>query len=237
MAKLTATQIAMVAWNIGIHDEPTMARAVAVALAESGGNTNAHNPNANTGDNSYGLWQINMLGAMGPARRKQFDIAKNEDLFNPATNAKAMMILSNYGRNWAPWSTFKNNAYMKHINIAKAAAKDVVGKAKAASPSNPLQHLFDVAGMAGNVVGGAVGSVASGLDIGGTITASVNSIGASFMRLGLNVFAVILASVLIILAIVIMLRAPLGKAASTVAGVAGPGKVGKAAGKFAKVVK
>ena len=33
-----------------------------IALAESGGNPNAHNENAGTGDNSYGLWQINIIG-------------------------------------------------------------------------------------------------------------------------------------------------------------------------------
>ena len=37
----------------------------AIAMAESGSNAEAHNDNANTGDNSYGLWQINMLGSMG----------------------------------------------------------------------------------------------------------------------------------------------------------------------------
>jgi Lysozyme like domain len=40
----------------------------AIEQAESRGNPKAHNTNARTGDNSYGLWQINMLGRMGPAR-------------------------------------------------------------------------------------------------------------------------------------------------------------------------
>ena len=52
---------------------PVMA---AIGLAESVGNPRAHNPNASTGDNSYGLMQINMLGAMGPERRAAFGIQK-----------------------------------------------------------------------------------------------------------------------------------------------------------------
>jgi hypothetical protein len=41
--------------------------AVAIALAESGGNPAAHNPVPP--DDSWGLWQINMRGHLGPVRR------------------------------------------------------------------------------------------------------------------------------------------------------------------------
>jgi len=85
--------------------------AEAVARAESGGNASAHNTNAGTGDNSYGLFQINMLGAMGPARLKQYGLRSNNDLLNPTTNARVAYQMSNSGTNWSPWSTFKNGAY------------------------------------------------------------------------------------------------------------------------------
>lgn len=237
MARYTATQIAMVAWNVGIRDEPTIARAVAIALAESDGNTQAHNDDASTGDNSYGLWQINMIGAMGPARRAQFDIARNEDLFDPMTNGRAMYKISNGGRNWAPWSTFKNNAYMRHINTGKAAAKDVLARVKAASPTNPASWIFEQIAGVQESVGGVGQSIAKGFDVGGAISASFNSLSQSLMRLGLNTFAVIIAVILIVLAVLIMLRAPLGNAANKVAGVAGPGKVKNAATTVGKVVK
>jgi len=237
MAHFTATQIGMVAWNAGIHDEPTLARAVAIALAESGGNAAAHNTNAATGDDSYGLWQINMTGAMGPARRKAFDIASNDALLDPQTNARAMFQVSNSGANWAPWSAFKSNAYMKHINAGKSAAKEVVGKAAAESPGNPVSWVFTQFTSGTGTAGNIVGNLAKGLDVGGAISASFNSLGASIMRLGLNAFAVIFAAILIILAIVIMLRAPMGKIAATVVGVAGPGKVAKGAAKVANAAK
>ncbi len=101
--------------------------AYAVAMAESGGRSTAHNPNASTGDNSYGLFQINMLGAMGPARRKQYGLSSNNDLFNPLTNAKVAYKLSKGGTNWSPWSTYKNGAYKKYMGSINFSALSAVG--------------------------------------------------------------------------------------------------------------
>jgi hypothetical protein len=100
----------------------TTAVAVAIAWAESGGNAMAHNNNASTGDDSYGLWQINMLGGMGPRRRALFGIKENDDLFDPRTNANAMFKLwMNKGRQFTDWSTYKNGVYKTHLDKARAA--------------------------------------------------------------------------------------------------------------------
>jgi len=72
----------------------------AVAMRESRGDPNAFNGNQNTGDQSYGLFQINMLGAMGPARRKQFGLKSNDDLLDPLTNAKVAFKLTKGGTDW-----------------------------------------------------------------------------------------------------------------------------------------
>jgi hypothetical protein len=82
-----------------------------IVMAESGGNANAHNGNAGTGDNSYGLAQINMLGSMGEARLKQFGLAAYNDLYDPLTNLKVAYALSDGGRNFTPWTTFTSGAY------------------------------------------------------------------------------------------------------------------------------
>jgi hypothetical protein len=76
----------------------------ALAGAESGFNPRSHNPVGR--DNSYGLWQINMLGSMGPARRREFGLSSNEELFDPMKNAKAAWGISSGGKNWKPWSTW-----------------------------------------------------------------------------------------------------------------------------------
>lgn len=97
-----------------------VAIAVAVAIAESGGNTHAHN--GLSPDNSYGLWQINMLGSMGPARRQQFGISTNEALFDPAVNARAMAAISSGGSNWQPWTTYTRGTYRLFMARGEAAA-------------------------------------------------------------------------------------------------------------------
>ena len=115
---LSDAQIAGAAKSAGFSGA-NLSKAVAVALAESGGNTRAHN--AVPPDNSYGLWQINMLGSMGPARRKQFGISSNEALYDANTNAKAAHALSG-GTNFKPWSTYTSGAYLRYMSRANKAA-------------------------------------------------------------------------------------------------------------------
>jgi hypothetical protein len=55
--------------------------------------------------NCYGLFQINMTGSMGPARREKYDLKSNEDLYNPLINAQIAYHMSNGGKNWSAWST------------------------------------------------------------------------------------------------------------------------------------
>jgi hypothetical protein len=86
-----------------------------IVEAESGGNRFAHNTNSSTGDNSYGLAQINMIGSMGPARRAQFHLASNNALFDPLTNLRVAYSLSSHGRNFSPWTTFTSGAYRQYL--------------------------------------------------------------------------------------------------------------------------
>lgn len=119
MATLTDAQIAGAAYKAGFRGN-ALVNAVAVALAESSGNPNAHN--AIPPDNSYGLWQINMLGSMGPARRKQFGLKSNEELFNPDVNAKAAFAISNGGKSFSAWSTYTSGKFLGYLPRARKAA-------------------------------------------------------------------------------------------------------------------
>jgi cell wall-associated NlpC family hydrolase len=78
-------------------------KAWAIGMRESHGDAHAFNGNARTGDLSYGLFQINMKGALGPARRKQLGLTRNEQLFDPMTSVKAMYKMSKGGTSWGPW--------------------------------------------------------------------------------------------------------------------------------------
>jgi hypothetical protein len=120
MSALDPAQIAAYARQAGFpeHLIPTK---VAIALAESSGNPSAHNPNARTGDNSYGLWQINMLGGMGPERRRQFGIQSNEELFDPSANARAAKAIYD-SQGLGAWSVYKSGRYKDFLGQAQAAA-------------------------------------------------------------------------------------------------------------------
>jgi len=96
----------------GFRDE-ALEIAYAVVLAESGAKASAHNDDETTGDDSYGLFQINMLGDMGPERRKLYGLKDNKDLFRPPTNARVAYELSEAGKNWQPWSTYNDGKYKK----------------------------------------------------------------------------------------------------------------------------
>lgn len=110
--KLTQAQIQVVAAAVGMKDPKTMA---AIAMAESGGDASAHN--ATPPDDSYGLWQINMIGQLGPSRRKAYGISKNSDLYNPFVNARAAKkILDSQGL--SAWSVYTSGAYRQYLNKA-----------------------------------------------------------------------------------------------------------------------
>lgn len=104
-----------VIYQAGFRDN-ALEIAYAVAMGESGAKAKAHNDDASTGDDSYGLFQINMLGAMGPERRKLYELKSNEDLFDPAVNARVAYELSEGGKNWSPWSVYNNGAYKKYYD-------------------------------------------------------------------------------------------------------------------------
>ena len=101
------------------NDAHTMA---AIMMAESSGDPTAHNQNAQTGDNSYGLAQINMIGNLGPARLKQFGLKNASQLFDPATNVKAAKTVKD-SSGFGAWSTYGSGAYKKFLpDVQKAAA-------------------------------------------------------------------------------------------------------------------
>ena len=79
-----------------------------IVMRESRGGPTSHNQNANTGDNSYGLFQINMIGGLGADRREKYGLDKNEELFNPVTNARIAFLMSGGGEDFGAWGVGKN---------------------------------------------------------------------------------------------------------------------------------
>jgi len=93
--------------------------AIAVALAESGGNPKAWGDRSLPGKGSRGLWQIYVMpgSKSGPPRFWNNPKA----LENPLTNAKSMMAIGHGGKNWGPWTTYRTGAYRKFLKEADAA--------------------------------------------------------------------------------------------------------------------
>jgi hypothetical protein len=75
----------------------------AIAKKESGGRPMALNLSKRTGDSSYGLFQINMIGDLGPERRDKFNLESNVELFNPVLNAEIAFHMSKGGEDWTAW--------------------------------------------------------------------------------------------------------------------------------------
>jgi hypothetical protein len=113
---LNAQQLATLAGNAGFTGSD-LATAVAVALAESGGNVTAYNPEtaagAAQGKGSYGLWQIYLTA------HPQYTAAQ---LLDPQTNANAAYaVYVAAGYSFSPWSTYNSNAYLAFATQAGAA--------------------------------------------------------------------------------------------------------------------
>jgi hypothetical protein len=75
----------------------------AVAKKESNGRPLAFNGNHETGDSSYGMFQINMVDSLGPDRREKFDLDSNAELFNPVKNAEIAYYMTKGGDDWSSW--------------------------------------------------------------------------------------------------------------------------------------
>ena len=78
-------------------------KAWSIAKRESNGRPLAYNGNRKTGDSSYGLFQINMLGNLGPERLEKFNLKSNKELFDPVTNAEITYYMTEGGSNWSSW--------------------------------------------------------------------------------------------------------------------------------------
>jgi hypothetical protein len=100
--ELTDTELVDMLSLVGFKGE-SLRMAWSVVMRESRGHPTSRNNTPATGDNSYGLFQINMIGNLGEVRREKFNIEKDSDLFDPVTNAKAAFYMTARGTNWGSW--------------------------------------------------------------------------------------------------------------------------------------
>lgn len=124
MAKLSDVAVKDVARMAGFTGDG-LAIAIAIALAESGGDPNAihHNSDKNQ-TTDRGLWQINNYW------HKE---VSDSIAFDPTQAAAAVFAISKGGTNWKAWATYSNGHYLMYMPRAKAA----LGKDAANGPTTP----------------------------------------------------------------------------------------------------
>lgn len=123
---MTAAEIYAVARAAGFP--PAIAVTMtAIALRESSGDPNAFNGDVHTGDRSYGLWQINMAGALAAPRMKLFGLEDEKELFIPAINAHAAFLLWGFNNKFLSVCWYIDHPgpyqqrYESHLPAAQAA--------------------------------------------------------------------------------------------------------------------
>lgn len=201
MTGLSRSQLTGLAQSVGFTGSDVQV-AVAVAFAESGGNPGATNMKGR--DESYGLWQINMEGPLGPDRRRKFGITDNYQLLQPAVNAKAARIIHKES-GWYAWSTFQDGAYKEFMTKdpvpSTGAIPNTPGKVGA-----PQEVTVDTTSQSDGIFN------LSGL----------NAISAALTKASVNVSGYMIAVVLGIVGILLLLRnvLPVPPVAKVLKGVA-----------------
>lgn len=147
MAVLSPKQIYALAVDAGFPKPGTATTMTAIALAESGGRTDAVGHNSN-GTTDTGLWQINSSHGYSQA-----------SLLDPRQNARAAKaIWDRQGYN--AWVAFKKGTYNRELPKALDAASQVQGT----SIADILKALPVAAGTLTDVGKSVVGGVAENLN-------------------------------------------------------------------------
>jgi hypothetical protein len=137
MATLTAEQIGVLvyankAWGPG-GSTATIVKfldtAIAVALAESHGNTEAISPT-----HDYGLWQIN--------KAAHADLFANHNWKDARDNTEmARIVWTDAGRSFSPWTTYKSGAYKAYTGHG-AKVYDTLQKSVKSGDHSTLEALI-----------------------------------------------------------------------------------------------
>jgi hypothetical protein len=133
---LSPAQIAQYAAAAGFTGADLLT-AVDIALAESGGNPAAYNPETAAsggtpqGQGSYGLWQIYL---------KMHPEFSGEDLTDPQTNANAAYSIYAIAGGFTPWSTYTSGEYGMYESpaVQAAVAPYLPGSVPAPMQTTPL---------------------------------------------------------------------------------------------------
>lgn len=112
---LTGSELKQLLWAVGFEGK-ALKTAWAIAKTESNARPLAYNGNRNTGDSSYGIFQINMLGQLGIDRKEKFELRSSILLFDPVVNAEITYYMTQGGTDWSSWSSMKTGAMKEWLD-------------------------------------------------------------------------------------------------------------------------
>lgn len=146
MGTLTPAQLAQLAYAAGFrngsgYQGKGLTWAVAIALAESGGNPTARGVNSDSHHSvDRGLWQINSYW-----HREVSDA----QAYSPGGAATAAFKISKSGNDWHEWATFTNGKGAAQLGRAALAAAGAAGGSSAQNASwwNDPNSPFQLPGM------------------------------------------------------------------------------------------
>ncbi len=134
MTILTDTQIAQYAYRAGFRNSPKaqdLTISVAVALAESGGDTAVTHKNSDSRHTTdLGEWQINNYWHR--------DLLAKYSWSDPYANAQMAFIIKTKRGGWPQWSTFNNGTFFKYMPRAIRAAEAVQSGSVTPLPNAPV---------------------------------------------------------------------------------------------------
>lgn len=196
--------------------------AIAVCLAESGGNTNAKNPNSN----ARGLWQImtsvheDMIKQVQSYWVSELGTDKVPTIMHPLVNTECAHRLYNESK-WQPWEAYNTGAYKAFLGKGEAAYKAVTNPKNNAGNIKALVEEFKLGQETAQVIGSIVaGGLITNNDL---VTNTVGTVLEFLKDAGATIGVFILGAILLILGAWFLLsRTSVGKGIKTVAKKASP---------------
>lgn len=104
---LTPAQLSELLYAVGFRGDAHKT-AFGIAMRESNARPLALNKSTRTGDSSYGIFQINMYGDLGPDRREKFGLTDNRQLLDPVLNLQVAYLMSKGGKDFGAWGIGPN---------------------------------------------------------------------------------------------------------------------------------
>ena len=233
MVQLSDVQIASAVkqyWpGITANDVPV---AVAIALAESSGNTEAINKSNRNGTKDWGLFQINDVNWNGESASQRVDVQTNI--------RKAAEVKIRQG--WGAWSVVDSGRYRSFLERGTKAAQGAPSSGSSGTHSSgSASGSSGSDGTVGDAIAGGIAVLSPATWVSQAVSGGVNSITGTISRIANSWLMFLIAAVLIGIGIYILVQrravSAAGKIASVAMEVAPQGKIAKVAGKAAKVAK